>query len=70
MVTKVHILQACSSDHKPLLARMENEAKRVVWYNKRFKGEANWMIDEDNSGVVSKAWEEGGVGGDPLNLVQ
>jgi hypothetical protein len=64
----VNVLAACFSDYNPLVmnifARMENEVRQ----QRGFKVEASWMLDEEYSGVVQQAWEEGDLGDTRLKL--
>ena len=63
---EVHVLEACSSDHKPLLMWLGGDEGKPAKFRKYFMVEASWMIDKDYNRVVSDTWVEGGLGGSKM----
>jgi hypothetical protein len=55
----VNVLATCSSDHNPILLKINNMQEGRARYQRGFKVEASWMIDEEYNDVDRKAWEEG-----------
>ena len=52
----VHVLAARCSDHKPLLAYFSEEQEERVSYQKEFKFEASWLMDEEYQTIIQDTW--------------
>jgi hypothetical protein len=68
-LAKVRVLVGKSSNHKPLLVRLASGDEVQIIYNKRFKVEASWMVDDEYNQIVREAWERGGLGRSKMSLV-
>lgn len=53
---EVHILEARSSDHKPLLVQFDGAQKLKLANKRGFRFEASWALDDDYKEVVREAW--------------
>jgi hypothetical protein len=58
---KVHILETRSSDHKPLLVRLEGDSRNKKGAKLDFSFEAKWVLEDDYQEVVRGTWGEGRV---------
>lgn len=59
---EVQILEARSSDHKPMLVNMGGFKKQNHVKNMGFCYEASWALEDDFQGVVKEAWAGGNNG--------
>lgn len=62
----VQVMEARTSDHKPLLACFSKEKEERLYYKKGFKFEASWLLDKEYHEVVKEAWEAGEGGPNAL----
>jgi hypothetical protein len=66
----VTVLAACTSDHNPLLLQFHNVQGNRARYQRSFKVEASWMLDEEFNDVVQEAWAEGDTRGSALQTAK
>jgi hypothetical protein len=65
----VHILAARSSDHKPLLVDFSLCREDAVVFQRRFKYEVKWQLDNEHDSVVEEAWNVESTGDSPIQVV-
>ena len=70
----VHVLAARSSDLAPLLLQFSPRKEARVNYNRRFKFEAKWQLEDEYSNILEGAWKnkqtEDQTRGSVLHVVQ
>jgi hypothetical protein len=69
-MVEVRVLAGRSSDHKPIIVQLDGGKGVRVGYNRRFKVEASWMLDDEYDQTVCDAWDEGGLGASKMQQVR
>jgi hypothetical protein len=59
---EVWVLATRTSDHKPMMVRILNEAQSQTRFHKSFKFEVHWLADEECLGIIGDVWALGDVG--------
>jgi hypothetical protein len=59
-----------SLDHKPLLVRFMKEREERVPFQKNFKFEASWLLDEEYDKIIEETWGENVQGPTAMQVAQ